>query len=379
MKRSFVISGIATMLSSYLYFGLGLLNSYFYFDVSFYHLDTLQLAILPQGAGGMPLLFNNLAISWAALLGIVFAILFAFVIDKYGPFRSSPASGDESIRGKLLRSLMFLWMIVLWISLGMTLYWSWLLLSGSPLLGNGGVDVPLFMLSLASPQFFGLSFFLFFVWHIIRKINTGNIAVAPTIAPSVSQKKWSNVPFIVFTTFFLLVIGIIVWGTTHKEKIPSQLTQYHKVGLLVDRMGTELQLLGDLIRPGEIVAPDERVLEFLLRNKSESLHKYSFSNLSGLYCSKNISAHVEEVSARTGANYYSRGFIFGEGWGFISLQEFKNFLVQNNAYCLEFINAIDNSIPEVRNAIARGEEPATNSTLLWADSIFEDLAVWSKE
>ena len=165
VKRSLISSGIATVLSFILYFSFEIINSYYLgVGTSIYYFDILQLVFLPQSAGGVPLL-SNLAVPVGVLLAIVFAVLLASIIDIYGPFHLRPSRVDlvnyGRIRSQFLQFLMYLWMVVFWSSLLMTLYWFWLLFFGGSLVGSGGATVLVFMLYLASPQLFGFSFLLF--------------------------------------------------------------------------------------------------------------------------------------------------------------------------------------------------------------------------
>ncbi len=147
--------------------------------------------------------------------------------------------------------------------------------------------------------------------------------------------------------FIILFLG----GCSYKiVKNPS----YVKIGMLSDRMDSEIRLIGDLVKPGEKIAMYEHNLTGA---EGESLYDKNGGWLlkQEYYCSKNISNKVEEISKKTGVAYYKGNL------NLVSLEDFKSYLSQNNANCVQVLD------------LQRSGE--TKKVLSWGLEA-DDMAIW---
>jgi hypothetical protein len=131
-------------------------------------------------------------------------------------------------------------------------------------------------------------------------------------------------------TFFSLLLAVLVLGGCNYKIVKNP--TYIKVGMLSDRMDSEIRLIGDLVKPGEKIAVFEHNLYETANGESLYEKNGGFLLKQEYYCSKNISSQVEEISKKTGVFYYKGDY------NLISLEDFKKYLLQNNANCVEVLD-----------------------------------------
>lgn len=138
-----------------------------------------------------------------------------------------------------------------------------------------------------------------------------------------------------YFTYFTKTDCSIKSNETSKDSInTAQLStsRYEKVALLSDRMDSEIRLIGDLVKPGEKIA----LYDYNLDETANGISLYEKNGgwllKQEYYCSKNISSQVENISKKTGVTYYKGDF------DLVSLDDFKNYLSQNNANCIQVLD-----------------------------------------
>lgn len=125
-------------------------------------------------------------------------------------------------------------------------------------------------------------------------------------------------------------------------------------------MDNQIRLIGSLVKPEERIG----VYEGNVYGNYYS-HNGGWLLLQEYYCSKNISSKVEEISAKTGVNFY-RGNL-----DLVSLSDFKNYLAQNKATCVSVnsYNPLDKS--ETREKLMWGFEP--DGMAIWQESLAKSI------
>ncbi|RIL00474.1 hypothetical protein DCC77_02820 [Candidatus Uhrbacteria bacterium] len=123
-------------------------------------------------------------------------------------------------------------------------------------------------------------------------------------------------------------------------------------------MDDKIRLIGDLVKPDEKVAVYEHNLYGTYNGKSFYSGNGDWLLEQEYYCAKNISDKVEEISAKTGVNYYKGNL------NLVQLNEFKKYLSQNKAQCVQVLE-LDSfeRYGNVKKALSWGLEA-------------DDMAVW---
>lgn len=175
---------------------------------------------------------------------------------------------------------------------------------------------------------------------------------------------WHRLFFVVFVVAFLW----IDWVTILNMLDDAQLPKYTKIGMLSDRMDSEIRLIGSLVKPEEKIAVYEHNLYGTYEGKSFYDGNGGWLVKQEYYCSKSISDHLEEITAKTGASYYKGA----DGWN--SLNDYKNYLVKNNATCV-FVKNLDH--PEyfdgarVSKVLSWGFE--ADGMAIWQESLMKSV------
>ncbi|MFA6547651.1 MAG: hypothetical protein WCT11_01755 [Candidatus Magasanikbacteria bacterium] len=132
----------------------------------------------------------------------------------------------------------------------------------------------------------------------------------------------------IIQVFSLLLVVLVLGGCNYKiVKDP----EYVKVGMLSDRMDSEIRLIGDLVKSGEKIAVYEHNLYETLNGENLYDKNGGWLLKQEYYCSKNISSQVETISKKTGITQYKGNY------NLVSLEEFKKYLLQNNANCVQVL------------------------------------------
>jgi hypothetical protein len=146
---------------------------------------------------------------------------------------------------------------------------------------------------------------------------------------NLKSRWWHRFLFIVYILTFVYMIGLSIYTMLDNAKIP----RYTEVGMLSDRMNSELQLIGDLVKPGEKIAMYEHNLYGSYEGKSSYEGNGGWLLEQEFYCSNNISDQVDNIILKTGVKYYTpSGTYLG------SLEDFKNYLIKNKANCVDVRN-----------------------------------------
>ncbi|HEV7702293.1 MAG TPA: hypothetical protein VGO63_02535 [Candidatus Paceibacterota bacterium] len=173
---------------------------------------------------------------------------------------------------------------------------------------------------------------------------------------NLKSRWWHRFLSVIFIVAFIAVVGFSISSMFGDYQLPK----YTKVGMLSDRMNSEIRLIGSLVTPEEKIAMYEHNL--YESNNGSSLYDKNGGWLlkQEYYCSKNVSTHIEEISAKTGVNYYKGNT------GLVSLDDFKKYLIQNNAGCVEVLD-LDSVVHfgNVKKALSWGLEA-------------DDMAVWQE-
>ena len=173
---------------------------------------------------------------------------------------------------------------------------------------------------------------------------------------------WHRLFFVVFVVAFIW----IDWTTISNMLDDAQLPKYTKVGMLSDRMNSEIRLIGSLVKPEEKIA----VFEHNLYGKYNGKKLYDGNGgwlvKQEYYCSKNVSEQVEKITARTGVNYYK------DNTGLVSLTDFKSYLAQNKAECVQILD-LDSveHFGNVKKALSWGFEPG--GMAVWQESLVKSV------
>lgn len=133
----------------------------------------------------------------------------------------------------------------------------------------------------------------------------------------------------------------------------TQWPKYAKVDILSRRVDSQTRLISSLVKPEERIGAYEGSVY-----GSDYGHNGGWLLLQEYYCSKNVSSKIEEISAKTGINSYKGNL------DLVSLNDFKNYLAQNNAICVQVLH-LDNAqrYGNVDKVLAYGFE-------------VDDMAVW---
>lgn len=163
---------------------------------------------------------------------------------------------------------------------------------------------------------------------------------------NLNSRWWHRFLLVAFVVAFI----VVAWTSV----INTQWPRYTKVELLSDRVDNAVRLIGDLIKSEERIGVHEpNVYGSLYSQNGGWLLRQEY------YCSKNISSKVEEISARTGVNFYKGNL------DLVSLSEFKSYLVQNDAMCI--------SVSDLDNPELYGRAQKALSWGLFAN----DMAIWT--
>lgn len=159
-----------------------------------------------------------------------------------------------------------------------------------------------------------------------------------------NDRWWHRLLLILFVCSFLYAL-YSVWNTP--------LPKFKDVGYLRDRMSANLQLLPDLINSGEKIGEYENNLHGDWYDKNEG---WALAQ-PDVYCSKNITNHIEEISKKTKVASYK-----GNGpTELLALDAFKNYLNNQKADCV-YLTSIDDS----------------TKVIGWAWFIGDDMKVWNE-
>ncbi|MDP3769875.1 MAG: hypothetical protein Q8R40_02985 [bacterium] len=176
---------------------------------------------------------------------------------------------------------------------------------------------------------------------------------------NLKNRWWHRLLFVAFIVAFIVSVWLSVANT--------QWPKYAKVGMLSDRVDNQIHLIGSLVQPEERIGVYEGNV-----HGSDYSHNGGWLLLQEYYCSKDISSKVEEISSKTGVNSYKGNL------DLVSLSEFKNYLVQNNAICVQVLG-LDNPqrYGNVKKVLSYGLEaddmavwqPSTIKSVFWAFQI----------
>lgn len=170
---------------------------------------------------------------------------------------------------------------------------------------------------------------------------------------NLSGRWWHRLLLVVF------VIAFIVFAWISVENI--QWPKYVKVGMLSDRVDNQIRLIGSLVKSEERIGVYENNVY-----GSYYSHNGGWLLLQEYYCSKNASSKVEEISAKTGVNSYKGNL------DLVSLGDFKNYLSQNNAICVQVLD-LDNvqRYGNVKKALSYGFE--ADDMNVWQPSTIKSI------
>lgn len=188
---------------------------------------------------------------------------------------------------------------------------------------------------------------------------------------NLKNRWWHRLLFIIFIFSFLGISGYIIIDMLNSAEFP----RYKKVELLSDRMDLELRLLSDLVKPEEKIAVYEHNLYGYYGGKLFYDAWGGWLLKQKIYCSKNIASHIEEIemiekpgliekiTKKTDINYEYRGNL-----GLVSLQDFKTYLSENNAHCIEVIDLFD-----LENSKALSWALEAENEIVWEKSIIKSI------
>lgn len=170
------------------------------------------------------------------------------------------------------------------------------------------------------------------------------------------NKRWWHRLLSVIFFLALLYFLVEVWDTP--------LPKYNSIGYLNDRMSSNLQLLPELIGSNEKVG----VYENNLHGDSYEKNEGWLLRQPNIYCSDNIANNIENISGKTGVEVYK-----GNGPSeYISLEEFKNYLLKQNAKCVS-VNVINGT------KVISWEVFVGNDLKVWEQSFFASFVYILKE
>lgn len=179
---------------------------------------------------------------------------------------------------------------------------------------------------------------------------------------NLKNRWWHRLLSVVFMISFIVVNYLVFSSIINKGYFP----RYSKTDTLFNRMDTDVHIIGDLVYYDEKISGNENGLYGV--NEGETIHDedgnyfyhgQSFYSLSGgtlvkqkYYCSKNISNQIEKVSEITGINYYKANLEL------VSLNDFKEYLIKNNATCVMVWNNLDGlkNVGDAKKALTWGLE-----------------------
>jgi len=171
--------------------------------------------------------------------------------------------------------------------------------------------------------------------------------------------------FVAFILAFVVVVGFSISNMSNDAQLPK----YTKVGMLSDRMDTEIRLIGNLVKPDEKIAVHEHNLYGSYLGESFYDGNGGWLLEQEYYCSKNISDKVEEISRQTGIYDYSGPKDYTIGG---SLEDFKKYLLKVNANCVD-VRKLDPSdqIGNVKTVLGWGLE--ADGMAVWQESLIKSI------
>lgn len=179
---------------------------------------------------------------------------------------------------------------------------------------------------------------------------------------NLSGRWWHRLFFVAFVIAFVW----ISWATISNMLDDAQLPKYTNVGMLSDRMDSEIRLIGSLVKPEEKIAVYEHNLYGEYNGKTFYDGNGGWLVKQEYYCSKNVSNQVEKITAKTGVNYYKGNT------GLVSLADFKSYLSQNKAECVQVLD-LDSveHFGNVKKALSWGFEP--DGMAVWQESLVKSV------
>lgn len=162
---------------------------------------------------------------------------------------------------------------------------------------------------------------------------------------NLSGRWWHRLLFVIFIIAFI----VSAWASM----VNTQWPRYSKVGMLSDRVDNQIRLIGSLVQLEERIGVNEGNVY-----GSDYSHNGGWLLLQEYYCSKNVASNVDEITAKTGVNFYKGNL------DLVPLNDFKDYLAQNNAICVQVLDH-DNvqRYGNAKKALSYGFEA-------------EDMAVW---
>jgi hypothetical protein len=178
---------------------------------------------------------------------------------------------------------------------------------------------------------------------------------------NLSGKWWHRFLYVIYIGSFLILVGIVISSAIADNQLP----RYTKVGMLSDRMDSEVRLIGDLIEPGEKIAVYEDNLYGAYNGKKLYDGNGGWLLKQEYYCSRNVSDQVEKIATETGSAYFCGNMCFVSG------EDFKTYLKQNKVSCISVnnYNPIDNS--ETRKKLMWGLE--ADNMAVWKVSLLSSI------
>lgn len=170
---------------------------------------------------------------------------------------------------------------------------------------------------------------------------------------NLNNRWWHRLFFVVFVIAFIA----LVWTSITNTQWP----RYSKVGMLSDRLDDQIHLIGNLVQPEEKIG----VYEGNIYGSNYS-HNGDWLLQQEYYCSKNVASKVDEVSAKTGINFYKGNL------DLVSSDDFKKYLSQNNAICIQVLNLTNpQRYGSVQKALSWGFE--ADNMAIWQPSTVKSL------
>jgi hypothetical protein len=176
------------------------------------------------------------------------------------------------------------------------------------------------------------------------------------------SRWWHRLFFVIFIIAFIWAIWLVISNMLDNNQLPK----YKKVGMLSDRMTSNVQLIGNLVKPNEKIAVYEHNLygSYLGKNFYDGNGGWLLKQ--EYYCAKDISSHTEEISKITGVNNYKGNSKL------VSLSEFKSYLVKQGADCIENLKLDPiNFLGNIRNTLTWGLE--ADEMAVWQVSVLKTI------
>jgi hypothetical protein len=145
----------------------------------------------------------------------------------------------------------------------------------------------------------------------------------------------------------------------------AQLPKYAKVGMLSDRMDSEIRLIGSLVKPEEKISVYEHGLYGEYNGKTFYDRNGGWLVDQEYYCSKNISDQVEKVLEKTNIDNFCGNTCF------VSKENFKEYLKQNKANCISVNNYNPLDTNETRKKLMWGLE--ADEMAIWQESLIKSI------